>query len=357
MGRGLTDPARDAAFLVEGRTGSPVERAAAVEAIAAILAERGRTVTTVESAASPAAFDTLLEQARAAGGKTVAPNVSVSPRTWPTAEGRRRGDATWEALGELDRVERRLAPRHAVRLLPFVFFAHDSRSMADSGEAPAREDVPATAADPAAALRAMRDAWATHRGIAATTARARGRLEALAHASRHVFAFALHGRRDACAMIVLERPSISLEDGLLHSWRTPAITWLDGSARWYWRGVELPESLVRELPGIRAEDVAQLSNAELRRLAVEYMGVEHFLRSAQAERSAQDDFGTLWRTGIRIDGEPFVAVEVVNSTAEPDGSYRRYFLRVPPETETAREAVAWTFGFDAFETYAVAAET
>jgi hypothetical protein len=37
-------------------------------------------------------------------------------------------------------------------------------------------------------------------------------------------------------------------------------------------------------------------------------------------------------------------VEVVNSTAEPDGSRKRYWLRVPPEMQTAREAVAWTFG-------------
>ena len=37
-------------------------------------------------------------------------------------------------------------------------------------------------------------------------------------------------------------------------------------------------------------------------------------------------------------------VEVLNSTPEPDGSRKTYFLRVPPRTRTAREAVAWTFG-------------
>jgi hypothetical protein len=29
---------------------------------------------------------------------------------------------------------------------------------------------------------------------------------------------------------------------------------------------------------------------------------------------------------------------------EPDGSLKRYFLRVPPGTRTARRAVAWSFG-------------
>ncbi len=45
--------------------------------------------------------------------------------------------------------------------------------------------------------------------------------------------------------------------------------------------------------------------------------------------------------------EPVVAVEVINSTAEPDGTFKRYLLRVPPHVTTARAAVAWTFGVSA----------
>jgi hypothetical protein len=40
-------------------------------------------------------------------------------------------------------------------------------------------------------------------------------------------------------------------------------------------------------------------------------------------------------------------VEVKNSTPEPDGSTKRYMLRVPPQIETATAAVAWTFDMDA----------
>lgn len=39
-------------------------------------------------------------------------------------------------------------------------------------------------------------------------------------------------------------------------------------------------------------------------------------------------------------------VEVVNATPEPDGTRRTYWLRVPPQTRTAKEGVAWTFGLD-----------
>ena len=39
-----------------------------------------------------------------------------------------------------------------------------------------------------------------------------------------------------------------------------------------------------------------------------------------------------------------LAVQVVNQTPEPDGSFREFWLRVPPTVMTARQAVAWTFG-------------
>jgi hypothetical protein len=41
-----------------------------------------------------------------------------------------------------------------------------------------------------------------------------------------------------------------------------------------------------------------------------------------------------------------VVVKVVNSTPEPDGSFKDYLLRVPPDIRTPREAVAWTFATD-----------
>lgn len=56
----------------------------------------------------------------------------------------------------------------------------------------------------------------------------------------------------------------------------------------------------------------------------------------------------MWRIDLD-DDEPVVMVEVVNSTPEPDGTRRTYWLRVPPRTLTAREGVAWTFGLSAEE--------
>ncbi|HEY9786532.1 MAG TPA: hypothetical protein V6D17_14080 [Candidatus Obscuribacterales bacterium] len=36
-------------------------------------------------------------------------------------------------------------------------------------------------------------------------------------------------------------------------------------------------------------------------------------------------------------------VHVKNASPDSDGTFREYFLRVPPNVGTAREAVAWTF--------------
>jgi hypothetical protein len=40
-------------------------------------------------------------------------------------------------------------------------------------------------------------------------------------------------------------------------------------------------------------------------------------------------------------------MEVVNATPEPDGTHRHFFLQVPANLRTAREAVAWTYGMRA----------
>ena len=90
--------------------------------------------------------------------------------------------------------------------------------------------------------------------------------------------------------------------------------------------------------------IAGWANAERRRVAVERIGLEAFVRGLGGEVVQQDDFGRLWRTREQIGGERYVAVEVTNATAEADGSYRRYFLRVPPRMRSARAAVAWSFG-------------
>lgn len=76
---------------------------------------------------------------------------------------------------------------------------------------------------------------------------------------------------------------------------------------------------------------------------IERYGQQRFLLDSGAEEIHKDTFGTLYCKQLAGD-EAIVMVKVRNSTPEPDNSIKDYFLRVPPGTKTAQEAVAWTFG-------------
>jgi hypothetical protein len=179
----------------------------------------------------------------------------------------------------------------------------------------------------------------------------------LAEAARAgLFAFAVGRGRD---LVCVPRPRMRLDEaGRLHDWDgRPAVEWEEGRSLWFWRGVQMTESVGRDPEAVTLDRIAGWANAERRRVAIERIGLERVMSGFGGKIVHQDDFGRLWQTERHVDGEPYVAVEVVNATAEPDGSYRRYFLRVPPDTRTARAAVAWTFGFDEAPEYAIATES
>jgi len=90
--------------------------------------------------------------------------------------------------------------------------------------------------------------------------------------------------------------------------------------------------------------VLDISNLTVRRTAFNMYGMERVIRGGGGTKVQEDEYGTLW--SLPPDNQRdhrVVYVEVENKTANPDGSFDHYFLRVPPLTRTAREAVAWTF--------------
>lgn len=93
-------------------------------------------------------------------------------------------------------------------------------------------------------------------------------------------------------------------------------------------------------------DIEKMDNAEVRRVMIELYGQEKFLKDANAEVVAQDDFGTLYRKEIPGD-EPLMMVKVIDATPEEDGSFKDYFIRVDPNAygglKTAHAAVASTW--------------
>jgi hypothetical protein len=144
-----------------------------------------------------------------------------------------------------------------------------------------------------------------------------------------------------------EKPSQFTFDlgGRIHNASGPALTFADGFAEHAWHGVSVEPRIIEAPDSISIDEIEAMLNAELRRVLVERYGEARYLQDSGAEEMQQDDFGTLYKKEIEGD-EPLVMVKVVNSSPEPDGSYKDYFLRVPPEVETAQQAVAWTFGID-----------
>ena len=155
-------------------------------------------------------------------------------------------------------------------------------------------------------------------------------------------------RKGLC--LVSERPTALHRDsqGRLHCEDGPAITYPDGWAIYAIHGVRVPEQVVMKPSSLQVEQIDREANVEVRRVMMDRFGTDRYILESGTEPVAMDDYGVLYRRDIAGD-EPLVMVKVVNSTPEPDGSFRDYWLRVPPTMTTPREAVAWTFGVEAEE--------
>jgi hypothetical protein len=151
-------------------------------------------------------------------------------------------------------------------------------------------------------------------------------------------------------IVVVPRPALSLVGSRLHDAAGPAVSWPDGERYWFWRGLRVPQRVVEEPESLTVADVHGERNMEVRRVMLERMGFERYVREAGGRLVNEDDYGRLWRCRpLPHEREPLTFLEVENATREQDGSARRYFLRVPPMMRTPRDAVAWSFGLSASE--------
>ncbi|MBV9461000.1 MAG: hypothetical protein JO141_26315 [Bradyrhizobium sp.] len=142
-----------------------------------------------------------------------------------------------------------------------------------------------------------------------------------------------------------ERPELLCVDvnDRLHHPTGPALRFRDGFSVFAWRGVELPRALIEHPDRITLAAIDGETNVQIRRCMIEIMTPRRYVAEGGAKRIAEDETGILWRrTWLAHDA--WAAVEVINATPEPDGSRKHYFLQVPPNLQTAREAVAWTYG-------------
>jgi len=162
-------------------------------------------------------------------------------------------------------------------------------------------------------------------------------------------------RRDGA--IALEHPiEIHVSSNLeLHNVDGPAVRFADGWAAYAIEGVVVPAQAIEDPDGFDPLVALTHENLEVRRVLLQHLGWDRLVRRAGLAPQAEDDYGRLWQVPAP-DVDPLLLLEVENATPERDGSHRRYFVRVPPDMRTPREATAWTFGMSEHE-YAPDAES
>ena len=130
---------------------------------------------------------------------------------------------------------------------------------------------------------------------------------------------------------VSERHNILERDdrGRLHCVSGPACAFPDGWGIYAVHGVRVPAWIVERKDDITPLKIDGESNAEVRRVMVELYGEDRYIVDSGLKPIAQDEFGELFRKDFSGD-TPLVYVKVKNSTAEPDGHFKDYFLSVNP---------------------------
>ena len=121
-------------------------------------------------------------------------------------------------------------------------------------------------------------------------------------AAAGLFAFAVHKQG---TFVCVPRPLMKLDgEGRPHDWDgRPAVEWRDGGGLWFWRGVAMTEGAGRRPDQVTPPRIASWVNVERRRVAIERIGLEAFIRGIGAEIVQEDDYGRLWRSRTEIGGE------------------------------------------------------
>ncbi|MDL4815901.1 DUF6745 domain-containing protein [Actinomadura opuntiae] len=298
-----------------------------------------------------AALDDLVEQADAdLDGAAAGAGVLADVRTRPweaerTAACSEQGPEQWpRTWGETGGLLWNQVQSLVTRVRAAIGEQAQGRSIRAGDELPTPEENAAEALLRAATLDAVlgqHDApWLA---LFESLGRLDGTLAGLAEAARSTGWWWPYER----LVIMSERPCELHRDepGRLHRGDGPALAYPDGFSLHAWRGMPIPPDFVASLTGLTADRISAEENAELRRVMLEIFGYDRYLAETGARPLHQDETGVLWSIDLPGD-EPVFMVEVVNSTPEPDGTHRTYYLRVPPSTRTARAGVAWTFGVD-----------
>ena len=128
----------------------------------------------------------------------------------------------------------------------------------------------------------------------------------------------------------------------LHCEDGPAIAYQDGWGVYAVHGVEIPfrqRHIIERPQTITVEEIETEQNAEIRRMMIDRYGLARYV--ADSDATVVCEFGAGHPVvGLRTarllykdvpDYEPIIYADLLNSTPEPDGTVKRYMLRIDPE--------------------------
>jgi len=144
------------------------------------------------------------------------------------------------------------------------------------------------------------------------------------------------------------------------AWRSPTrIIWYQdgrkhgvdadrfGSIHYYYENIRIPPKYHQAISNpelLTLEEVLKNPNQEVRYVGMRIVGFDRVMQSKNCKIIHKDESTDQILFEIKgVFDEPIKYVRVWNSTPEIDGSFKPYYLSVPPEMKRCRQAVAWTF--------------
>jgi hypothetical protein len=122
-----------------------------------------------------------------------------------------------------------------------------------------------------------------------------------------------------------------------------------------WRGIPVSRRIVFHPETLSTAEILGERNAELRRVMIERFGYERLLAETQAVELDRDSDPGGERRLLRIplEGDE----DIVCVAVQCPSTGHKFILRVPPNMQNCRQAIAWTAGYDNPDDYAPALET
>lgn len=153
--------------------------------------------------------------------------------------------------------------------------------------------------------------------------------------------------------VISDRPTVIRQDDRfrLHSNEGPPIAWREEEL-YFLRGMPVPSWWVTNPEKITVKLIDEQQNMELRSAMLDLVGMERYLIESNAREldrytdSRGEPVILYHRAMSRSREEDIYALMMTNHSPEPDGTFKKYVIRVPPTMRKAKAAMAWSYGLE-----------